>query len=94
MRSACVFVTLACVHDCLPLLQVEMVLTENDYTLAMWPHKFKAVYTWVLVSMQKYQVHLVLNPGTSGLVMISDNAFTQHVQTGIHGVLATSAMPA
>lgn len=24
--------------------QVELVLTENDYTLAMWPFKFKAVY--------------------------------------------------
>lgn len=24
---------------------VEVVLTESDYTLKMWPHKFKAVYT-------------------------------------------------
>jgi hypothetical protein len=23
--------------------EVELVLTENDYTLKMWPHKFKAV---------------------------------------------------
>jgi len=26
--------------------QVELVLTENNYTLAMWPFKFKAVYRW------------------------------------------------
>jgi glucose-6-phosphate 1-epimerase len=25
--------------------QVELVLTDNDYTRAMWPHKFKAVYS-------------------------------------------------
>ena len=25
--------------------QVEFVLSESDYTLAMWPHKFKAVYS-------------------------------------------------
>jgi glucose-6-phosphate 1-epimerase len=23
--------------------EVELVLTESDYTLKMWPHKFKAV---------------------------------------------------
>ncbi len=27
------------------LVQVELVLTESDYTLKMWPFKFKAVYT-------------------------------------------------
>lgn len=26
-----------------PRPQVEFVLTESDYTLKMWPHKFKAV---------------------------------------------------
>ncbi len=24
---------------------MEVVLSESDYTLKMWPHKFKAVYT-------------------------------------------------
>lgn len=28
--------------------EVELVLTENDYTLNMWPHKFKVVYTITL----------------------------------------------
>ena len=27
------------------LLQVELVLTDNEYTRKMWPHKFKAVYS-------------------------------------------------
>jgi len=28
--------------------EVELVLTESDYTLKMWPHKFKVVYTITL----------------------------------------------
>jgi len=28
--------------------EVELVLTESDYTLKMWPHKFKAVYAVTL----------------------------------------------
>jgi hypothetical protein len=30
---------------------VELVLTENEYTQKMWPHKFKAVYTVTLQVM-------------------------------------------
>ncbi|KAG2434053.1 hypothetical protein HXX76_007781 [Chlamydomonas incerta] len=36
---------------------VEVVLTESDYTLKMWPHKFKAVYT---VSLHGEQLNLQL----------------------------------
>lgn len=31
---------------------MEFVLTESDYTLKMWPHKFKAVYTVSLHGQQ------------------------------------------
>jgi D-hexose-6-phosphate mutarotase len=30
---------------CRRLLQVELVLTDNEYTRKMWPYKFKAVYS-------------------------------------------------
>lgn len=41
--------------------QVELVLTENDYTLAMWPHKFKAVYTVTLHGEQLRTDFRVIN---------------------------------
>lgn len=37
--------------------QVEMVLTESPYTLAMWPFKFKAVYT-VALAGEVLRTHL------------------------------------
>lgn len=40
---------------------VELVLTENDYTLKMWPHKFKAVYTVMLHGEQLKTELRVLN---------------------------------
>ncbi|GAX79977.1 hypothetical protein CEUSTIGMA_g7416.t1 [Chlamydomonas eustigma] len=41
--------------------RVELVLTENDYTLSMWPHKFKAVYTVCLHGEQLQTELRVLN---------------------------------
>eukprot|EP00879_Flechtneria_rotunda_P032118 GHRR01035275.1.p1 GENE.GHRR01035275.1~~GHRR01035275.1.p1 ORF type:complete len:238 (+),score=80.98 GHRR01035275.1:77-790(+) len=41
--------------------EVELVLTENDYTLKMWPHKFKAVYTVTLHGEQLRTDFRVLN---------------------------------
>ncbi|KAF8070973.1 putative glucose-6-phosphate 1-epimerase [Scenedesmus sp. PABB004] len=43
--------------------EVELVLTENDYTLAMWPHKFKAVYTVTLHGEQLRTDFRVINTG-------------------------------
>jgi Aldose 1-epimerase len=43
--------------------EVELVLTENDYTLKMWPHKFKAVYTITLHGEQLRTDLRVLNTG-------------------------------
>ncbi|KIZ00487.1 Putative apospory-associated protein C [Monoraphidium neglectum] len=43
--------------------EVELVLTENDYTLKMWPHKFKAVYTVTLHGEQLRTDFRVINTG-------------------------------
>eukprot|EP00878_Enallax_costatus_P001989 GHUV01002153.1.p1 GENE.GHUV01002153.1~~GHUV01002153.1.p1 ORF type:complete len:331 (+),score=115.11 GHUV01002153.1:115-1107(+) len=41
--------------------EVELVLTENDYTLKMWPYKFKAVYSVTLHDEQLRTDFRVLN---------------------------------
>lgn len=43
---------------------VELVLTENDYTLAMWPYPFKAVYTVTLHGDRLLTHFAVHNTGT------------------------------
>jgi glucose-6-phosphate 1-epimerase len=43
--------------------EVELVLTENDYTLKMWPYKFKAVYTVTLHGEQLKTDFRVINTG-------------------------------
>jgi len=40
-----------------PEPSVELMLTENDYTLAMWPYKFKAVYS-VTLHGEQLRTHL------------------------------------
>ncbi|KAF6256742.1 galactose mutarotase-like domain-containing protein [Scenedesmus sp. NREL 46B-D3] len=43
--------------------EVELVLSESDYTLSMWPHKFKAVYTVTLHGEQLRTDFRVMNTG-------------------------------
>eukprot|EP00208_Stichococcus_sp_RCC1054_P003283 CAMPEP_0206138546 /NCGR_PEP_ID=MMETSP1473-20131121/3398_1 /ASSEMBLY_ACC=CAM_ASM_001109 /TAXON_ID=1461547 /ORGANISM="Stichococcus sp, Strain RCC1054" /LENGTH=342 /DNA_ID=CAMNT_0053532011 /DNA_START=90 /DNA_END=1118 /DNA_ORIENTATION=- len=45
--------------------QVEIMLTENDYTLAMWPHKFQAVFSVHLHGEELHTDFRVINTGDS-----------------------------